>query len=92
MSHNLTTIVEFAALIDNAFAKFDIPEVVRKKTFGDLNVMELWHGPTLAFKDLAMSCVGEFINYFLSKKKKHVIVLVGKYIMSHYLDTIRLIV
>ena len=42
-----------------------------------LNVAELFHGPTLAFKDLALGVVGELYNYFLERSKKHCIVLVG---------------
>lgn len=52
-------------------------EVVKTSSFGDLNIAELWHGPTMAFKDLAMLCVGELYQYFLSKQKKHVSIIVG---------------
>lgn len=40
--------------------------------------MELFHGPTWSFKDLALSCVGQFIPYFLSKRKKHFNIIVGR--------------
>ena len=43
-----------------------------------LKVAELFHGPTLAFKDLALGVVGGLYNYFLTKSKKKCIVLVGK--------------
>ncbi|XP_074053279.1 threonine synthase-like 2 isoform X3 [Macrotis lagotis] len=42
-----------------------------------LNVLELWHGVTYAFKDLSMSCTGQFLQYFLEKKQKHVTIVVG---------------
>ncbi|KAJ8317394.1 hypothetical protein KUTeg_005298, partial [Tegillarca granosa] len=38
--------------------------------------MELYHGVTWAFKDLALSCVGQFLEYFLSKRKKYLTILV----------------
>ena len=34
-----------------------------------LSVAELFHGPTMAFKDLALGVVGELYNYFLEKSK-----------------------
>ncbi|KAG8591144.1 hypothetical protein GDO81_000059 [Engystomops pustulosus] len=37
----------------------------------------MWHGATHAFKDLAMSCVGQFLDYFLKKNNRHVNILVG---------------
>ena len=37
---------------------------------GDVYIAELWHGPTLAFKDLAMQFVGHLLDYFLSRKKQ----------------------
>jgi len=37
---------------------------------GEAYVAEMWHGPTLAFKDLAMQFVGEILDYFLLKRKK----------------------
>ncbi|XP_078310780.1 threonine synthase-like 2 isoform X3 [Crassostrea virginica] len=65
-------------IIDRAFSRFSVPEVAPiKRLPGGLNVMELFHGPTWAFKDLALSCVGQFLPYFLSKRKKHINILVG---------------
>lgn len=66
-------------IIDKAFSRFSVPEVSTIKRFPDrLNVMELFHGPTWSFKDLALSCVGQFLSYFLSKRKEHFIILGGK--------------
>lgn len=67
-------------LIDRAFSRFrhkDVVHMSRLKT--GLNVLELWHGPTYAFKDLSLSCTGQFLQYFLKKRRKHVTVLVGKF-------------
>lgn len=43
-----------------------------------LNVLELWHGVTYAFKDLSLCCTAQFLQYFLEKKEKHVTVVVGE--------------
>ena len=57
-----------------------VPEVIAIQRLKDgLNVAELFHGPTLAFKDLALTFVGELYNYFLEKSKKNCIIVVGKY-------------
>ncbi|XP_070539628.1 threonine synthase-like 2 [Ptychodera flava] len=66
------------ALLDRAFSKFSIAEVVKvARLKDDLNIAELWHGKTLAFKDLALSCVGQFLEYFLKKRKKNVTAIVA---------------
>ena len=59
--------------------KFLVPEVIKiKELKNGLKVAELFHGPTLAFKDLALGVVGGLYNYFLERSKKKCIVIVGK--------------
>ncbi|MBF7097051.1 threonine synthase [Alkalibacter mobilis] len=41
--------------IESAYSKFNTPEVTPVKSFENLNFLELYHGPTLAFKDVALS-------------------------------------
>lgn len=82
--YNIKTLLDFLNfwfidIIDKAFSRFSVPEVSPIKRLPDgLNVMELFHGPTWSFKDLALSCVGQFIPYFLSKRKKHFNIIVGR--------------
>ncbi|XP_032542686.1 threonine synthase-like 2 isoform X1 [Chiroxiphia lanceolata] len=65
-------------LIDRAFSRFRHKDVVHLSRLKDgLNVLELWHGVTFAFKDLSLSCTGQFLQYFLEKKQKHITILVG---------------
>ena len=76
--------ISLIELVDKALGKFSIPEIVKVSNLeGNLNVLELFHGPTLAFKDLAMSCVGQLLEYFLNKRNKHITVIVGKW-PHHY--------
>src|SRR5215471_19695801 len=51
----------FRRLIGEAYASFETPEVAPLKTLGaataqdgGLHLLELFHGPTLAFKDVAL--------------------------------------
>uniref|UniRef100_A0A8C5MBM9 Threonine synthase-like 2 n=1 Tax=Leptobrachium leishanense TaxID=445787 RepID=A0A8C5MBM9_9ANUR len=66
------------ALIDRAMIRFRHQDIVPlRRLESGLNVLEMWHGATHAFKDLAMSCVGQFLDYFLQKRMKHVNIVVG---------------
>ena len=40
-------------------------------------VAEMWHGPTGAFKDIALGVVAKLVNYFLGESGKHATVLVA---------------
>uniref|UniRef100_A0A2I3SVF6 Threonine synthase like 2 n=2 Tax=Homininae TaxID=207598 RepID=A0A2I3SVF6_PANTR len=69
---------ELNDLIDRAFSRFRHREVVHlSRLRNGLNVLELWHGVTYAFKDLSLSCTAQFLQYFLEKREKHVTVVVG---------------
>lgn len=44
---------------------------------GSLSVLELWHGPTLAFKDVGARFMARMLRYFLRNNDDHVHVLVA---------------
>ena len=54
---------------------FGHDDVVALKTVGSLNVLELFHGPTLAFKDVALQVLGRLFEYVLGEGKGHLNVL-----------------
>lgn len=65
-------------LIDRGFATFSFPEIAPvARLKDDVTILELFHGRTWAFKDIALCCVGQFLNYFCSKRQKHYTVVVG---------------
>ncbi|XP_043773777.1 threonine synthase-like 2 isoform X4 [Cervus elaphus] len=65
-------------LIDRAFSRFRHREVVHlSRLRNGLNVLELWHGVTYAFKDMSLCCAAQFLQYFLQKRKRHITVVVG---------------
>jgi len=55
-------------LIDRAYATFDHPEVTPVVEVGDLYVLELFHGPTLAFKDVALQLLGNLFESLLAAR------------------------
>lgn len=69
---------DLSVIVDGAYSNFDVDEVLKvTKLEGDLNIAELFHGPTMTFKDLGLSIVGRLYDYFLEKRRKNMIVLVG---------------
>lgn len=69
---------DLETILDEAFSTFSCPEIAPLRRCKEgLTVMELFHGRTWAFKDLALSCVGRLYNYFCSKRKTHYTIIVG---------------
>ena len=58
----------FRRLIAEAYASFETPEVAPVKPLGDsgLHLLELFHGPTLAFKDVALQLLGRMLDHTLT--------------------------
>jgi threonine synthase len=63
----------FRRLIGEAYASFETPEVAPLKALGDsgLHLLELFHGPTLAFKDVALQLLGRMLDHTLTRKRQH---------------------
>ena len=51
--------------------------VVDLVEIGDRSVLELFHGPTLAFKDVAMQLLGNFYEYYLNNKNEKINIVVA---------------
>jgi threonine synthase len=52
-------------LVDQAYQSFEHPDVVELKAYENHWVLELFHGPTLAFKDIAMQFLGRVMGSLL---------------------------
>ena len=62
-------------ILDKAYSSFDTQNIVEIKKIDNINLLELYHGPTLAFKDIAMQVIGlmyEALN--LNNKNINIIV------------------
>ena len=58
-----------------AYATFDEPEVCPLRRCGPGYLLELFHGPTLAFKDLALQLVGRLFDHVLVARDSRVAIL-----------------
>lgn len=56
-------------IIDRSYKTFTEETVVPLVHKGDLHILELFHGPTLAFKDVALQFLGNLFEYLLAKNK-----------------------
>ncbi len=66
----------FERMVRDAYATFDHPAVVPMKQLGErLWSMELFHGPTLAFKDLALQLVGRLYDNVLASHNARVTIV-----------------
>ncbi len=55
-------------LIVRSYAAFDHPDAAPTVKVGDVYVLELFHGPTLAFKDVALQFLGNLFAYILERR------------------------
>jgi threonine synthase len=68
---------QLKTLIDKAYNNFKNKEVVELKKIGNHNLLELYHGPTLAFKDIAMQVIGNMYDYLKVSEDKVVNIIVA---------------
>jgi threonine synthase len=63
-------------LTREAYASFDHAAIAPLKQLDDqLWLMELFHGPTLAFKDMAMQVVGRLFEAVLHRRGEHTVII-----------------
>ncbi|WP_097460776.1 threonine synthase [Mangrovitalea sediminis] len=67
---------DFRAMLKETYADFAHPAVAPLIQIGSNEwVMELFRGPTLAFKDFALQLLGRLLDYVLEKRQQHVVIL-----------------
>lgn len=60
---------ELQSLVERSYATFRHPEVTPLVKISDsLYVLELFHGPTFAFKDVALQLLGNLFEFFLKRR------------------------
>ena len=64
-------------LIDKSYESFRDQNVVKINKINKNYLLELYHGPTLAFKDIAMQLIGNFYEYYLQKNNRKINIIVA---------------
>ena len=62
-------------LIERSYQTFRHPEISPVIEVGNVHILELFHGPTFAFKDVALQFLGNLFEYFLKKREQRLTVL-----------------
>ena len=68
---------EIKNFVHNSYKNFRVQDVVSIKKLGKTNLLELFHGPTLAFKDIAMQVIGNMYEKILEKNNLKVNIVVA---------------
>ncbi|CAB4553176.1 unannotated protein [freshwater metagenome] len=71
----------FENIVHDSYSTFETDQVCplvplgRTAVGADLYVLELFHGPTLAFKDVALQLVGRLFDYVLTQRNERICIL-----------------
>jgi len=68
---------EIKDLVNDSYKNFRVKDVVAIKKLGKINLLELFHGPTLAFKDIAMQVIGNMYEKILEKNNLKINIVVA---------------
>ena len=68
---------EIKDLVNDSYKNFRTDDVVTLRKLGKLNLLELFHGPTLAFKDIAMQVIGNMYEKILKKNNLKINIIVA---------------
>jgi threonine synthase len=67
---------DFKSILADTYAVFAHGAVAPLRQLdGNEWVLELFHGPTLAFKDFALQLLGRLLDYVLAKRKQRVVII-----------------
>ena len=74
---NFTSENELGKIIEKSYSVFRKDNVIDLIKVGDRSVLELFHGPTLAFKDVAMQLLGNFYEFYLNNENEKINIVVA---------------
>jgi len=62
-------------LVNRSYASFNHDEITPVVQHDNLYILELFHGPTLAFKDVALQFLGNLFEYLLAERREKMNIL-----------------
>ena len=68
---------EIKEIVENSYKNFRVKDTVKISKLGKINLLELFHGPTLAFKDIAMQIIGNMYEKILKKNNLKINIIVA---------------
>ncbi len=71
---------ELKHLLQNAYLTFEKEEIIpiyKMKSRSETYVLELFHGPTLSFKDIGLAFLVNLVNFFLERKNEKLSIIVA---------------
>ena len=68
---------DLSQIIDKSYSVFRKKNVVDLIEIENKKILELFHGPTLAFKDVAMQLLGNFYEYYLKSENRKINIIVA---------------
>ena len=66
---------DLKSIVDQSYSTFNHSDITPLIATGKVHIQEMFHGPTLAFKDLALQFLGNLFEYILEDRKQHLNVL-----------------
>lgn len=79
IDRSIVSETELKVILEKSYASFedDIVPLYPLKSRKDTFIMELFHGPTISFKDYGLAFLVNLVNFFLQRKDDHLSVIVA---------------
>ncbi|WP_133471656.1 threonine synthase [Paraglaciecola marina] len=80
IDRSIMSAAELKQVLNTAYADFEHKEIIpihQLKSRKDTYVMELFHGPTISFKDVGLAFLVNLVNFFLQRKNERLSLIVA---------------